>query len=204
MPEEFNREASALRADEFDGFYKTPPPWDIGRAQPVFVALAEAGELRGRVLDVGCGTGEHALLAAERGHAAVGVDVAPTAIAQARSKAAERGLDVTFIVGNVLDLPDHLDGTFDTVIDSAVFHVFNDEDRGRYVRSLAAVLEPGGRYFMIGFSDQVPGTVGPRRLSEAEIRAAFADGWDIESIADATLVTAEVDVPALFVRASRL
>jgi len=43
------------------------PPWDIGRPQPAFAALARTGAFRGRILDVGCGTGEHAVLAAQLG-----------------------------------------------------------------------------------------------------------------------------------------
>ena len=114
-------------------------PWDIGRPQPAFVRLADGGLLRGRVLDAGCGTGEHALLAAARGADAVGVDISPRAIGQARRKAAERGLAVRFEVGDALSL-DELGLTFDTVIDSGLFHVFDDADRARYVASLASVL----------------------------------------------------------------
>jgi SAM-dependent methyltransferase len=80
------------------------------------VALAEAGAIRGRVLDVGCGTGEHALMAAELGLEATGVDVAAAAIAAAEAKAAERHLEVRFLVWNALDLA-ALGERFDTVLD---------------------------------------------------------------------------------------
>ena len=59
-------------------------PWDIGRPQAVWIRLADAGEIAAPVLDSGCGTGEHALLLAERGMEVLGVDVAPTAIGLAR------------------------------------------------------------------------------------------------------------------------
>ena len=113
-----------------------PPPWDIGRPQPEFVRLAEAGRLRGELLDAGCGTGEHALLAAAHGADVVGVDVSPAAIARARAKAAERGLKARFEVGDALNLG-QLGLSFDTVIDSGLFHVFDDTDRERYVASQA-------------------------------------------------------------------
>lgn len=165
----------------FDAAYVGTPPWDIGRPQPVFAALADARALRGRILDVGCGTGEHVLMAVERGLDATGVDAAPTAIARARRKAEDRGLDARFLRWDALELAD-LEERFDTVLDSGLFHVFDDEDRGRYVRSLAAVLRPGGRYLGCCFSDREPGSWGPRRVTEAELRAAFADGWRIEAI----------------------
>ncbi len=159
----------------------TPAPWDIGRPQPAFVRLADEGRLAGRVLDSGCGTGENALLAASRGADVVGIDVAPTAIALARAKAAERGLSVRFEVADALDLS-HLGLDVDTVIDSGVFHVFDDEDRARYVASLAAVLRPGGSYYLMCFSDRQPGDWGPRRVRADELRGAFRDGWAVESI----------------------
>jgi len=71
---------------------------------------------------------------------------------------------------------------FDNVIDSGLFHVFSDEDRKRYVEGLATVLKPGGRLFLLCFSDEEPGTQGPRRVSKKELHDAFAQGWVIESI----------------------
>jgi SAM-dependent methyltransferase len=160
---------------------ETPAPWDIGRPQPGFVRLADDGRLTGRLLDSGCGTGENALLAASHGAEVIGVDVAPTAIARARAKAADRGLAARFEVADALDLS-HLGLNVDTVIDSGVFHVFDDNDRARYVASLAAVLRPGGSCYLMCFSDQQPGDWGPRRVRADEIRSAFRDGWAIESI----------------------
>jgi SAM-dependent methyltransferase len=161
---------------------ETPAPWDIGKPQPAFVRLADEGRLAGRVLDSGCGTGENALLAASRGADVTGIDVAPTAIARARAKAAERGLAVRFDVGDALDLSSLGVDVVDTVIDSGVFHVFDDEDRARYVASLAAVLRPGGSCYLMCFSDQEPGDWGPRRVRADELRAAFRDEWAVESI----------------------
>jgi SAM-dependent methyltransferase len=156
-------------------------PWDIGRPQPAFARLAADGLLAGRVLDAGCGTGEHTLLAASSGADAVGVDLSPLAIERAREKADARGIKARFEVADVLSLAD-LGLTFDTIIDSGVFHVFDDVDRARYVESLASVLRPGGICYLMSFSDRQPGNVGPRRVSEDELRAAFADGWAVRSV----------------------
>src|SRR5579864_5129529 len=167
--------------EEFDEMYAGTPPWDIGRPQPVFLALAEAGAIRGRVLDAGCGTGEHVLMAAARGLEATGIDAAPTAIAIAERKAAERGLAARFLVWDALRLGE-LGEHFDTVLDSGLFHVFDDDRRAAYVRSLASVVPPGGQCLLCCFSDKQPGEWGPRRIRQDELRAAFADGWRVESI----------------------
>jgi cyclopropane fatty-acyl-phospholipid synthase-like methyltransferase len=157
------------------------PPWDIGRPQPAFVRLADGGLLSGRVLDAGCGSGEQALLAAARGADAVGVDVSPRAIERARRKADERGLTVRFEVADALSLRE-LGLIFDTVIDSGLFHVFDDADRARYVSSLAEVLAPGGTCYLMCFSDRQPGTMGPRRVRQEELRTAFSEGWAVIAI----------------------
>jgi len=184
-------------AARWDSAYEagSRPPWDIGRPQPAFVRLADGGLLRGRVLDAGCGSGEHALLAAARGADVVGVDVSPRAIERARRKAGERGIAVRFEVADALRLGE-LGLTFDTVIDSGLFHVFDDADRARYVTSLASVLEPGGTCYLMCFSDRQPGTMGPRRVSQEELRAAFSDGWAVASIvADAFEVNPGLGTP---------
>ena len=166
---------------EFDASYETPPPWDIGRPQPAFAALAAEGRLRGRVLDVGCGTGEHVLMAAEAGCDAVGIDISGAAIRLAEAKASERGTRARFEVGDARRLESPGD-QFDTVLDCGLFHVFDDEDREPFVESLGRVLRPGGQYDMLCFSDEEPPGWGPRRVTQAEIREAFARGWEVESI----------------------
>jgi SAM-dependent methyltransferase len=142
------------RPHDFDEMYTATPPWDIGRPQPAFLALDAAGALQGTVLDAGCGTGEHALMAAERGLEVTGVDLAAKAIAAAEAKARDRGLAARFLVWDALNLPEL--GQFDTVLDSGLYHVFDDDDRARFLVSVAGAVRPGGRYFMLCFSDRWP------------------------------------------------
>jgi cyclopropane fatty-acyl-phospholipid synthase-like methyltransferase len=172
-------------AERFQEMYAATPPWDIGRPQPALAELADGGEVTGRVLDAGCGTGEHALMAARLGLVATGIDAAPAAIAIAERKARDRGLPVRFLVGSALDLGS-LGEQFDTVIDAGLFHVFDDEDRRRYVENLRAAITRGGRYLLLCFSDRQPGRLGPRRVTEAEIRHSFAQGWSVDTLERAT------------------
>jgi cyclopropane fatty-acyl-phospholipid synthase-like methyltransferase len=160
---------------------ETPAPWDIGRPQRSFVRLAERGLLTGHVLDAGCGTGENAIMAASYGADVTGIDVSPVAIAKAQAKAAERGSTARFEVADVLSAGE-LGISFDTIIDSGLFHVFDDNDRARYVTSLASALRPGGICYLVCFSERQPGEFGPRRVRQDELRAAFSYGWTVESI----------------------
>lgn len=166
----------------FNDSYKGIPPWDIGRPQREFVLLANRGEVKGDVIDVGCGTGEHSIFFASRGHPVLGVDSAPLAIEKAKAKAAERKSEAEFLVWDALDLGS-LERKFDTAVDSGLFHVFPDPQRAAYVESLSRALRPGGRYFMLCFSDREPKDWGgPRRVSQQEIRDSFASGWVVDYI----------------------
>jgi SAM-dependent methyltransferase len=185
---------------QFDAAYRGTPPWETRRPQLAFAELAEKGAIRGRVLDAGCGTGEHALLAAGLGLPALGVDMSPAAIAIARRKAAERGLAelARFEVHDARDLGS-LDEQFDTVLDSGLFHVFADEaDRTQYAASLRAATALGGRYFMLAFSDRQPPGFGPRRITVHEILKTFGDGWHVDAI---DLVTMDITLDPNGVRA---
>ncbi len=170
-----------------EDLYTSPPPWDIGRPQPAFLALADAGAIRGRVLDVGCGTGEHVIMCADLGLDATGVDLASVALHAAKEKARDRGRTARFLFQDARQLAD-LGESFDTVLDCGLFHIFNDDDRAAFVDSLRSVLQPGGRYFMLCFSDQQPGEWGRvRKVRRDEITASFADGWQVDSIESATI-----------------
>ncbi len=180
-------EPKAVPRERFTEMYATKaPPWDIGKAQPKFAE--EAGRLSGSILDAGCGTGENALFFASRGHAVTGMDFLEAPISAARRKAAERGIQATFRVDDALKLEESSE-RFDNVIDSGLFHTFDDENRARYVRGLAKVVRPGGRVMLMCFSDKTPGEQGPRRVTEAELRSAFAKGWKIEVLERARFET---------------
>jgi len=170
--------------DFFEEAYRGTPPWDIGKPQREIVHLEEAGKISGDVLDLGCGTGENALFLSSRGHDVWGVDSAPAAIEIARKNAEERGLAATFLVKDTFNLHE-IGRTFDTVIDSGLFHTLSDPERLRFVRNLSEVLKPGGTYFMLAFSELEPGGYGPRRITKKELQAAFSDGWRINKIQSA-------------------
>jgi cyclopropane fatty-acyl-phospholipid synthase-like methyltransferase len=163
----------------FETAYAGQAPWDIGKPQPALAALAD--RITGAILDAGCGTGDTAIFLASRGHTVTGIDFLEEPIRRAKRKAAERGVAATFLVKDALTLRDWNE-RFDNVVDSGLFHVFSDADRHRYVAGLATVLKPGGRVFLLCFSDAEPGTQGPRRVSKQELHDAFAQGWSIEAI----------------------
>lgn len=166
-----------------------PAPWDTGRPQPAIVRLAAEGAFAGAVLDAGCGTGENALHLASLGLRVVGVDVAETALEIARAKAAARGLDAGFMACDALRL-DRLGRAFDTVLDCGLFHSFDAAERREYARSVGSVTAPGGRLYVLCFSDAGPDT-GPHPVSEQELRAAFTDGsgWRVASMSPDRLET---------------
>jgi SAM-dependent methyltransferase len=169
----------------FNESYKGTPPWDLDRPQAEFIRLANDGMIRGRVLDVGCGTGENAIFFAGLGLEVWGLDGAPLAIEKAKRKVSETGSTVTFLVGDALRL-EELNQRFDTITDSGLFHVFSDEERILFAESLRSTLNPGGTYFMLCFSDKEPaGWGGPRRVSQEEIRATFGNGWKVDWIREA-------------------
>jgi SAM-dependent methyltransferase len=163
-------------------YHDGPAPWDIGRPQPPVVRLAAAGGFAGTVLDAGCGTGEHALHIASLGLSVVGFDVAETALAMAREKAKDRQLEVEFVTADALQL-ERWGRSFDTVLDSGLFHSFDGDERQRYAASLASVTEHDGTLYVFCFSDEGPDT-GPHPVTQDELRTAFnaSTGWNVVAI----------------------
>ena len=172
-----------LAGQPWDASYRDgPAPWDIGRPQPAVMRLASGGGFAGAVLDAGCGTGENALYVASLGLLVLGVDVAETALAIARAKAADRGIEAEFAAADALHL-ERLGRRFETVLDCGLFHSFDGDERPGYVASLASVTEHDGTLHVLCFSDDRPGT-GPHPVSREELRAAFSPstGWAAAAI----------------------
>lgn len=164
-------------------YHHGPAPWDIGRPQPAVARLVAAGRFAGAVLDAGCGTGENTLHIASLGLPVLGVDVAETALAIAREKADNRGIPVEFVAADAFQL-ERLGRSFKTVLDCGLFHTFDDDDeRTRYVASLASVTEHGGTLYVLCFGDSGP-DIGPHPIRQEELRAAFtlSSGWDVVTI----------------------
>jgi cyclopropane fatty-acyl-phospholipid synthase-like methyltransferase len=173
---------------DWNKVYRGSPPWDIGRPQPAFEALAKGGEIRpGAVLDIGCGTGDNAIMLAQRGCTVTGIDLARDAVRHANAKAAERRVPASFTAGNALALDRCFGaGAFDAAIDSGLFHVLADAERPVFARQVCHVLKPGGRYFMLCFSDKERGEYElPRRVSRREIEATFGKLLRINYIREA-------------------
>lgn len=202
-PTSHERQAGAWWDDSYRG---RSAPWDIGRPQAAFARLADDGRWSGAVLDSGCGSGEHSLRAAELGLPVLGVDVAETAIAMAREKAAARGLAAEFEVVDALHL-ERLEGTFDTVLDCGLFHTFDREEQRAYVASLAAVTEPGATLFVLCFRPGAPASEGPHPVTEDELRTAFAAdaGWRLADLRESQIeVTVDIGTfPAWLVTLQR-
>ncbi|AXK76334.1 MULTISPECIES: class I SAM-dependent methyltransferase [Mycobacteriaceae] len=178
----------------FDTAYEThTAPWVIGEPQPAMVALERTAALRSPILDIGCGLGEHTIMLTRLGYDVLGIDFAPHAIEQARANAAARGVDARFEVGDAFSL----DGVYDTILDSALFHIFDATDRARYVRALHRALTPGGHLHLLALSDAGRG-FGPQ-VGEQVLRTAFTDGWDVESLNTSTYrgVVGESHAPLL-------
>jgi SAM-dependent methyltransferase len=170
-------------SSRFDEFYRTTtPPWVIGEPQPAIVQLERAGLIRGTVLDVGCGTGEHTILLARLGYDVLGVDFACEAIEQARRNSEAKGIGARFEVADAMNLPD--EPRYDTIVDSALFHIFDDTDRRKYVASLHNATQPGGVVHVLALSDAGRG-FGPQ-VSGETIRDAFAEGWELEALEPVT------------------
>lgn len=168
------------------------PPWDIGRPQRDLLAAFDLLPSTGSALDVGCGTGEHVLELARRGLDAWGLDATGAAIERARAKAAQRQLQATFVVGDVLALS-ALGRTFDRIIDCGLYHVIGDDERRRYLVEVGAALVPGGLHVMLGFQTNLQDR-GPRGYSPVELRAAFAEGWRERLIREAVYETRDREV----------
>ena len=115
------------------------------------VELAELGDVRGKtLLHVQCHFGIDTISWARQGATVTGVDFSEPAIEQARALASELGVDARFVVSNVYDLPQNLDGQFDVVFTSYGVLTWLP-DKKRWAQVVAHFVKPGGTFYIAEF-----------------------------------------------------
>lgn len=188
-----------------DDLYAGKPPWDIDRPQPALLALASAGAITGRVLDAGCGTGEHVLMAAGLGLDATGIDLAAKALDVARDKARERGLPARFLRRDALKLAD-LGEYFNTVLDCGLFHHIGERGRPAYVDGVRDILVTGGRYYMLLLGEHQHDAGHSHQATVDDVTTAFSSGFRVDSVDPVTVdTTTDPDgLPAWLVALTRI
>jgi SAM-dependent methyltransferase len=197
----------AARLLRFDEFYNGEgnAPWDIQKPQAAVVQFERAGAFRGKVLDVGCGSGDNAIFLASKGHNVTGVDFIGTAIKLGRARSAAlakegRQLALQFHVGSAFDLAVVLGAgaNYDTVLDSGFFHTLHtDKLRDEYATSLAAVVHSGSRLMLLamrageeeGQTEDVNILSFRVNVEENALTQQLAKaGWRVDSIVTNTFV----------------
>src|SRR3954453_16171597 len=154
--------------------------WDKGAPAPALRRYLEDHSPRGRALVPGCGHGHEVARAMDCGLDVIGLDIAPTAIAQAR--ALYPGLAERFVVADLFDPPAQFRNRFDVILEHTCLAGLSPTMRPDYRRGIDLTLNPGGLLIGIWFINPAldPGEDGPPfGISEAELTALFADGYEI-------------------------
>jgi SAM-dependent methyltransferase len=137
--------------DAFSADYDRFVRWDRRLAHELPFVEAQLSAVQARhVLDVACGTGQHAIALAERGYEVVGADVSAGMVAQARKNAEVRGTDLDFVQAGFGEVAAAVEDTFDAVLclGNSLPHVLTPDALVQAVGDMAAVLSPGGLLFV--------------------------------------------------------
>lgn len=165
--------------------------------------------MRGDVLDIGCGLGDNAVYLAQQGFNVTGLDISPTALSIAERRANDAGVRVTFAVSDSTKLEGYTE-TFDTIVDSGMFHCLDDAGKRSYAAAAHRATRPGATLLLSCFSDANPADEDwPRpAVSEQTLRDVLGGaGWDIEALEPASwrreIDGTQVEMAFWYVRARR-
>lgn len=154
--------------------------WDKGMPSHPLRQFLERNPVRGRALVPGCGRGHEVALAVEHGLDAIGLDIAPTAIAEARAQyphLAER-----FVLGSLFDPPQELRDAFDILLEHTCMSALQPSMRTDYRKGVDLTLRKGGLLIGVWYinPDLDPGYEGPPYpFSVSDLTALFAEGYEI-------------------------
>ena len=148
---------------------------------------------KGQLMELGCGAGNICFELAKYGFEVHGIDIAPTAIDWAMKNALLAGAIGTFSVGNVLDLKNFSDNSFDIVLDGHCLHCIIGSDRQQFFSSALRVLRPGGTLFVRTMCNEVPKGLMERGYFDSQTRCTMsADGYATRYIGWSNDIISEV------------
>ena len=169
-----------LQRTVFARLYRRAPsveslPWHREQPPALLERAVAQRTTRGRALDLGCGQGVHAVHLARQGFSVVGVDFVPGALAAARERAEQAGVDIELRECDVLDF--EAPSAFDVVLDSGCLHHLSRAKVPTYRKRLDEWLAPGGDYVLVHFAHRprvlwLPN--GPRHMTRDEAVRFFA------------------------------
>lgn len=163
----------------YEIIYKGTPPWEINKVQPAIIELEKDPDFRSAVLDIGCGHGFNSKYLGENGYKVLAIDYLAEVIARAQKinahpKVKYRNYDI-FNKASLIK-------NYNTILDSATFHGFSDNQRFQYAMIMSKFLKSNSHIYIIGFSDKEERRGGARRLSEDVFTKYFNTGFSIEYI----------------------
>jgi SAM-dependent methyltransferase len=191
-------------AVDMEPIYKNIPPeeipWNVETPPTELVELVDSGKVKPcKAVDLGCGTGNYAIYLAGKGFDVTGVDLSPTAIQIANENAQKKGIKCHFIVADITGDLQEIKDTFDFAFDWEVLHHIFPEERKRYIRNVHNLLNPGGKYLSVCFSEDDPEFGGAGKYvrtqlgtilylySTDELRELFEPGFNIQEIKSITV-----------------
>lgn len=166
----------------WDGLYAAGGDgWELGRASPPLVDFVDATPPgRGRVAVPGCGRGHDVRFLAARGYDVTGFDFSTAALTAARALARRDGVDVAFEQRDIFTLALDYAHAFDGVWEYTCFCAIDPARRSEYVRTMAAILRPGGWLLACFFPLRAQSAGPPFKVSTAEIRRLFSPTFRLE------------------------
>lgn len=170
-------------------------PWNFKTPPDILENLVRTGKITPcKTIDLGCGTGNYAIYLAGEGFDVTAVDISSSAIKIAKNNASQKGIDCNFIVADILGDLKQIQSTFNFAYDWELLHHIFPSDREKYIRNVYRLLNPGGQYLSVCFSEENLqfGRVGKFRKtpletvlyfsSENELRVLYESFFKVEEL----------------------
>lgn len=185
--------------EEMDHIYQTLPPeeipWNVEEPPQIIKQLVSTGKVKPcKAIELGCGIGHYVIYLGSKGFEATGVDISSRAIEMAKTNASQKNAACNFLVADVIGDMTSLEETFDFAYDWQLLHHIFPEDRNKYLNNVCRLLNPGGHYLSVCFSETSPqfGGTGKYRKtplgtvlyfsSKEEMVSLFSPQFDIEEL----------------------